>query len=72
MLHRLFMFMQHPVRHRTVGDNIDRTIIDLQLLVADLVGPVVMKVPVNTGNGFDIAGNHPQVVRNKQDGDRFV
>ena len=50
------MFFHYPVGYGAVGYDLNRTIIHIELFFADLIGGMVMKVPVHTGNGFESNG----------------
>lgn len=63
---------QNGVRHVAMRDDLYRTIVAGQLLLADNVRVVIMQRPVDTGNRLYIISDGSHVVRNHQNRHRLV
>ena len=55
-----------------VSDDLNRTFIGFHQFGSNLIPGMVMQRVVDTGDGFDVSGNGPQVVRYQQYRNLFV
>jgi len=58
------MFLNNPVRNGAVSYDFNGAVIDSQLFFIDLIGWMVMKIPVDAGNCFNIGRYNPDVMGN--------
>jgi len=65
---RMSMIFDHPVRHGTVCDDLNGTVVHLELLLTDFIGAMIMHIAIYTSYGFDVGRDGSDVVRNQQDG----
>ena len=66
------MFLQHPVRNFSVSDQLDGTVVRLQLFCTDQVRIMIMQVPVDTSDSLHIGTDSSQIVRYHDYAQRFI
>ena len=58
----LVVIQQHPMRYGSVGNQLDRTVIQLQLFRCNQVRFVIMQSPVHASNSLHVGTNSSQIV----------
>lgn len=68
----MFVCFQYPVGHLSVGHQLYRAMVSLQLFGRNQVGWVVVQRPVDAGDSFDVGADGAQVVRHHDDAQTLV